>query len=81
MSAPTEPQHSILASHLAAANDRGVHNVLFAPSDELDRMPDGDHLSVAFVKGGKRKRLSKVRVRSHTTPVTRSHPLGLRCMP
>ena len=78
MSAPTEPQHSILASHLAAANDRGVHNVLFAPSDEHDRMPDGDHLSVAFVKGGKRKRLSKVRdLRSRSQNACPSCPYAI----
>ncbi|KAJ8495229.1 hypothetical protein ONZ51_g1801 [Trametes cubensis] len=68
MSSPPDPQPSLLRSHNTSTTKLSPQSLPFsAPPDHI-RHPDNDHVSVAFVKGGKRKRLSKVRLPAHFTP-------------
>ncbi|KAI0352304.1 hypothetical protein OH77DRAFT_1485643, partial [Trametes cingulata] len=57
MSSPTDTQQSLLRSHLAATTKLSSQSLPF--SAPPDHSPETDHISVAFVKGAKRKRLSK----------------------
>ncbi|RDX54253.1 hypothetical protein OH76DRAFT_1398573 [Lentinus brumalis] len=58
MASPTASQPSPLGSNPPASQSVSP-NVTFADPQDRARAPESDQVSVAFVKGGKRKRLSK----------------------
>ncbi|KAI8996568.1 hypothetical protein BD414DRAFT_455429 [Trametes punicea] len=59
MSSPTDSRHSFLRSHFATSTKMSPESLPFVGPLDPARHPDNNHVSVAFVKGAKRKRLSK----------------------
>lgn len=84
MSSSPDSQTSTLQSSQGTSSRSPPQNISFAPLSDNPRpavsAADGDQSPVAFVKGGKRKRLSKVRSSLTTRRPCRPHnaSLGLR---
>ncbi|KAI0641962.1 hypothetical protein C8Q79DRAFT_918638 [Trametes meyenii] len=59
MSSPTDLHQPPLRSHISPSAKLSPQAISFQSPVDSARLPDNDHISVAFVKGAKRKRLSK----------------------